>query len=62
MPTQAAIQNALDLAWERINALGGFADPDDKRGNGVNWAVERALNIIEELGGKDPLSRGAVRE
>jgi hypothetical protein len=42
----------LDDAWERINALGGKPRNDFEAG--VNHAVEQALTIIEELGGKDP--------
>lgn len=60
MPTERAIQNAMDIAWERINALGGYVAPGDRRGEGVNWTVERALNIIEELGGTDPLRRSEL--
>lgn len=55
MPTPTA--RALDAAWERISALGGRTTPDDKRGQGVNWAVERALAIIEDLGGLGPKHR-----
>lgn len=55
--SEKAIQNALDMSWERINALGGYAAADDKRANGVNWTVERALEIIESLGGCNPQRR-----
>ena len=47
----------LDLAWDRINALGGYAAPHDDVGTGFNYAVEKALEIIEELGGMDPGAR-----
>ena len=44
----------LDLAWEKINALGGTTTEYDDFGKGINHAVEQALFIIEELGGTDP--------
>jgi hypothetical protein len=50
----------LDLAWERINALGGHAGEYDDFGKGINYAVEQALSIIEELGGSDPLPKRAA--
>lgn len=43
----------LDLAWEEINALGGPATDD--YGRGANEAISAALDIIEKLGGSDPL-------
>jgi hypothetical protein len=45
----------LNEAWAEINALGGYAEEGDKFGEGVNYTVERALFIIEKLGGRDPL-------
>lgn len=42
----------LDLAWERINALGGSAADDI--GKSRNFAICEALKIIEDLGGVDP--------
>jgi hypothetical protein len=39
----------LDIAWERINALGGKVTEYDDFGRGSNHAVEQALDIIDEL-------------
>lgn len=39
----------LDLAWERINALGGVVGPYDHDGQIYNKAIGDALDIIEEL-------------
>lgn len=45
----------LDEAWGRINAMGGtIVDDRDDYGRGRNHAINQALAIIEELGGKDP--------
>lgn len=52
---------ALDLAWEKINALGGKASEYDDFGRGINHAVDQALSIIEDLGGSDPLPKRAAR-
>jgi hypothetical protein len=52
--------SALDLAWEKINALGG-AKPStyDDFGRGIIYAVAGALEIIEELGGSNPAKKRA---
>jgi len=47
----------LDTAWGKINALGGTVTEYDDFGRGINHAVSQALDIIEELGGQDPLKR-----
>ena len=51
-------RDALDEAWHLINALGGYVSPGDLAGNAHNKAVLDALDIIEKLGGMDPLQRG----
>ncbi|MCK9994104.1 MAG: hypothetical protein Dbin4_02624 [Alphaproteobacteria bacterium] len=51
-------RDALDEAWHLINAQGGYVSPGDLAGNAHNKAVLDALNIIEKLGGMDPLKRG----
>ena len=51
-------RDALDDAWHLINAQGGYVSPGDLAGNAHNKAVLDALNIIEKLGGMDPLKRG----
>lgn len=57
------MENPLDLAWEKINAIGGTCGQYDDFGKGINHAVEQALFIIEELGGADPLpKRAAARQ
>ena len=48
----------LDLAWERINAIGGYAESEFDKG--INSAVSSALDIIEELGGSDPAAKRAA--
>ena len=59
--------NPLDDAWKQINSLGGSGldrnvfDPDGReraKVEGYNDAIGEALNIIEKLGGMDPLRRG----
>jgi hypothetical protein len=46
----------LDRAWAAVNAIGGDWDSSEWD-RGANWALDRALLAIEELGGKDPLVR-----
>jgi hypothetical protein len=46
----------LDRAWAAVNAIGGDWDSGEWD-RGANWALDRALLAIEELGGKDPLVR-----
>jgi hypothetical protein len=46
----------LDLAHERINALGGWYDKEDAYDRGYHDAIQQALDIIEDVGGKDPLA------
>lgn len=47
----------LNAAWEQINAIGGTHEQHDDVGRGINHAVGLALNVIEGLGGSDPLTR-----
>ncbi len=51
-------ESALDEAWHLINAQGGYSAPDDIAGTAHNEAIGVALDIIEKLGGMDPLQRG----
>ena len=51
------IECALDKAWNGINSIGGTCGEYDNFGKGINYAVEQALTIIEDLGGIDPLQR-----
>lgn len=60
MTLDETVEHKLDLAWERINAIGGHAGEYDDFGKGINHAVEQALMIIEELGGSDPLPKRAA--
>ena len=46
----------LNRAWETVNALGGYHDPEDQMARGYHNAITDALNAIEKLGGVDPLS------
>lgn len=48
----------LDRAWAAVNAIGGEWHSSEWDA-GANWALDRALLAIEELGGKDPLVRQA---
>lgn len=57
---ELAAPNPLDLAWERINALGGYAAENDKYGCGINDTVSQALEILESLGGADPLRKAVA--
>ena len=52
----AELTGALDRAWDRINAQGGFASTSEERA--YCKAIGEALAIIEEEGGMDPLQRG----
>ena len=54
--------NALDKAWEEINALGGYVGPRDVCGTAYNKAVHDALAIIEKLGGKSGGPDGVIRD
>lgn len=47
----------LDLAWEQINALGGV--PTNPAEEAVCDTINKALDIIEKLGGSDPASKRA---
>lgn len=49
----------LDQAWEAINALGGSKMYAVGYDLGICDTVERALEIIEALGGMDPKQRKA---
>lgn len=49
---------ALDEAHRLINAQGGYVAPDDLEGQGYNKAIIDAIDVIEKLGGMDPLQRG----
>lgn len=59
--TDASIsRKRLDQAWEQINALGGAETcPED-----ANWndAINAALDVIERLGGRDPLQKEPEHE
>ena len=55
---RAGYRAGLDNAWHEINAKGGYVSPGDLAGNAYNKAILDALNIIENLGGMDPLKRG----
>lgn len=39
----------LDLAWERINELGGTVSHRDDHGLGFNEAIGQCLDILDEL-------------
>ena len=54
------LREALDQAWMRINAEGGI--PKDKFDQGYLAAINQCLDIIEDLGGVDPLARAALKE
>jgi hypothetical protein len=49
--------NPLDKAWEQINALGGSDLQNNSYDQGFVDAIGKALEVIESLGGKDPLAR-----
>ena len=49
----------FDLAWASVNALGGTAAPDDEYGKGFAEAIGAALQVLEELGAEDPLTKRA---
>jgi hypothetical protein len=49
----------LDQAWAAINALGGTPTPGDAESSGFVYGIDKALEVIEELGGMDPLKRKA---
>ena len=56
------LREALDQAWLRINAEGGYVHPDDAVGQARSAMIDKALEIIEDLGGMDPLARAALEE
>lgn len=45
----------LDQAWEEINALGGTGSTAEELA--FIHGIERALEVIESLGGMDPKQR-----
>jgi hypothetical protein len=45
----------IDLAWEAVNALGGASTEHGSYDHGYVDAITAALEVIEKLGGKDPL-------
>ena len=45
-------------AWELVNSLGGWHAPTDQRAVGYHAALGDVLQIIETLGGRDPLAAG----
>lgn len=58
--TVRAVSNAprdLDLAWEAINALGGANHDGDPQTADYLQAIDDAIEIIEQLGGRDPALR-----
>ncbi len=44
----------LDIAWKAVNALGGSIHHPDPYERGFRDAIDRALEEIEALGGRDP--------
>lgn len=44
----------LDLAWEAINSLGGAIHHPDPYERGFRDAIDRVLDEIEKIGGRDP--------
>lgn len=55
----AAVEK-LDQAWEAINALGGSSEQNNSYDQGIVDTVDKALAIIEVLGGMDPKRRNAA--
>ena len=53
------MDNPLDQAWHEINALGGIVRYLGGYDQGFCDAIGKALEIIEKLGGDDPLKRKA---
>lgn len=51
------LQDGLDDAHNRINAIGGAVWGKDTYGKGVNDTVEQALTILEAVGASDPMPR-----
>lgn len=49
--------STLDRLWEQVNALGGSILDDDEYGRGINETVDVVLDMIEKMGGTDPLAR-----
>jgi hypothetical protein len=54
-----AREDALDEAWEAVNALGGVPQNEDQRIAAVT--LDCALLQIEQIGGMDPACRRAER-
>lgn len=54
----------LDFAWAEINCLGGVTFVGDReerlRAEGYEAAISDMLNIIEQMGGQDPLARSVA--
>ena len=54
--TKPSETHLLDKAWERINALEGHYLSDEVS-RAYDKAIDQALAIIEDLGGRDPSTR-----
>ena len=52
----------LDRLWAQVNALGGTAPEGDEYARGIVETVGRVLDMIEELGGQDPLAAEVERD
>lgn len=47
----------LDELHAAVNALGGYADPNDAEARGYGRALDDVLSLIEARGGQDPCVR-----
>lgn len=52
----------IDLAWEAVNTLGGSPDQNNSYDQGMVDGIAKALEVIEKLGGKDPLPQRRLIE
>lgn len=51
----------LDLAWEAINSLGGAIHHPDPYERGFRDAIDKALDKIEAVGGRDPAQKRVIQ-
>ena len=53
--------DALSEAYGKVNALGGSCDTGNEFDKGINYAVDKALTILEEFGAVDPIRLAGLK-
>lgn len=56
-PLSADHAVTLDIVWRELSALGGYFDPTDREATVRDAMLGQCLDVIERMGGRDPLER-----